>query len=165
MTKYVTLSYNGEHDMVVNREKLANSCHYFRKLLSGEYIERNQDRIEIFLEGLVPLDIFQDVINYADKGILDRRRPIKYYVRMLKLAHIWIYDTLMDDIQIHLINKIDMDTIVRIHTAANLLDLKRLQRECLRFERIVDRNPGSVIRFWRFDPPEQPPLYRTSSRF
>lgn len=160
----VLLSWNGKLDIKVDKLIVSESCQYLRALLLGDFSEKEQERIEIFID--VPCDVFESALIFAEHKILPPFAKIPFYLNLLELASMWCFDKLRDEIEIILIGNIDMQTICDIHSAANIWNLPVLQNECEYYEFLAERNAQPIYRYWPIgkEPQECPINARTTIR-
>lgn len=139
----VTLVYNGEKEVKVNRKSLGDSCFYFQCLLNGSFAESQKSRIEIYLEESfqISFEVFEIVVEYATYKKFPNPSvdlQISDFLRMIQLAILWQLDGLIDTVEMRLVDMINVDTIPTIHTLANQLNLNKLREECLKVEKALD---------------------------
>lgn len=135
----VILVYNGESEkeMEVTRSKVAASCFYFRTLLCGPFRESSQSRIDIHLGDDFSFETFKAVIHYAnDKTFTRFGKNIDHYLEIIQLASLWMYDELVEVVELHLIENLSISLSARFHTLANIFDLRRLKEVCIKIEHL-----------------------------
>lgn len=144
----VTLVYF-EKEITVNRQKLSQSCHYFECLLLGQFKEAKEKQIEIHLDtDCVSFEVFEAAINYAVTGELDDDREVGFYADLIQLAHIWLYDQLINVLETKLLEFVTIKWLPHIHTLANILELPKLIEACESFEYKVGIWAGSEPKKW-----------------
>lgn len=142
----VTLVYNGKKEIRANRSKLSQSCFYFQTLLAGPYKEKEQSRINIFLEKDFSFEALKYVVKYAvDKEFLRDERKYKLHIEMIQLAQFLMFDELMKVIESHLSTIISLKNLHELHTLANLLELKSLRKECLKAEQLLNTQLATTL--------------------
>lgn len=149
----ITLVLDDKYQLTASRNKLAKSCFYFQRLLSGPYREAGQARVKIQSQGLFSFEAFELVVKYADENLFlrDTDNP-NLYLDALELAVLWSYDELVDLIQAHLADCLSRDTADDIHMAANEYNLEELQQKCIEFERLLEQSKGMIRRKWGLCP-------------
>lgn len=144
----VLFVYNDKAEIEADRDRIANSkCFFLSKLIDGPFREATQSKIHIHLDDNIEFDVFAAVIRFADKRQFDRSVPeLDFYLAMIQLANIWLYKELIQIIENHLINFIEMDTISVLHSLGNILKLEKLTKTCIQFEQVLDVRMGTVRR-------------------
>lgn len=144
----VLFVYNNEAEIEADRDRIANSeCFFLSKLIDGPFREATQSRIHIYLNDHIKFDVFAAIIRFADKRQFDRSVPeLDFYLKMIQLANIWLYKELIQIIENHLINFIEIGTVSNLHTLANILKLEKLTKTCIQFEQMLDVKMGTLRR-------------------
>lgn len=126
------LSWNGERTVVIDRSLISDSCRYLKSLMEYDFIERTKDCIEILID--VPFEVFKFALEFAQSIPYDYEdQTMEFWLGALELASMWLYDKLMEEVEIILIDKISIYHTADILTAANIFDLKELQKHCRRY--------------------------------
>lgn len=144
----VTLVYNEEHELEVSRARVASSCFYLRNLLEGKFREAKQSRVNIKLPKEITFQMFKGLIDYANTGFYAREGNLIYYMGLVQLAALWLYDELVEIVENTLIDYVDEENILELHFMSDKFCLKKLYNECLKFEYLQDRYPGTQPRKW-----------------
>jgi len=145
-SKKLVIVYNGKKDIEVMRDKIGESCFYFKTLLNGDFKESCQSRIDIKLNDF-SFEAFQGVVNFANGGTFTvPEASIGVYVEMIQLAALWLYDELVENLESYLIDNVTIDSLVNVHTLANVLKLDRLKAKCSRIE--YDVQVGTIEKRW-----------------
>lgn len=145
---WVEISFNGLKEVKINRRTMNTSCFFLDRLLFGPYKESLESYIIVYVDDCFSFAAFEAVLLYASCGHFDRTHEIDYYMQIIQLAHLWLYDELVKIVEGYLMSFIHMDTLLELHTLANLLKLGSLKRECEAVEEIVDSFVGSLDSDW-----------------
>lgn len=146
----VLLVYNGLIEIEANRYNVANSsCFFLNRILAGPFRESSQSRIDIYLDDVISFEVFEGIVKYADTREFNREhKKLRYYLVLIQLANMWLYDELVGVVETHLIEFIEIKTIAVLHTLANTLKLNKLIIECMKFEKELDHGMGTPQRGW-----------------
>lgn len=136
-SKDAWLVYNGDKSIKIDRNKVANTCSYFRNLLQGPFKESKQFTIQINLGTAFSYEAFRCVVKYANDGVFYRDpEDCHLYIETIQLAIAWGYDEFVTILEDHLIERgICRDEIDVLTCLArlNMPILKRLLDACDRF--------------------------------
>lgn len=146
----VLFVFNGELEVEVNRYKVAHStCFFLNKILTGPFRESRQSTIDIYLQDDFTFEVFKGLVEFAERRELKRNsEDVDYYLKMLQLAYIWIYDEFVRYLELHLLNFVKLDYVAVLHTLANYIELPLLKGKCLELEKRCDRGMGTMVRRW-----------------
>lgn len=142
----IVFIYNGCNKIETSRKAVASSCIYFNCLLEGSFREAKERQISIQMEEF-SFEAFESIIRYANSRHFDYKQKFSHYIEVIQLAAAWMFDELVELIELVLIDTISMETIVNTHTLANLLNLEKLQQACEDFEKELDAG-GTLERRW-----------------
>lgn len=146
----VLLVFNGVIEIEANRYNVANSsCFFLRTMLTGPFRESSQSRIDIYLHDHITFEVFEAIVKYAETRKFNQdHSKLDYYLTMIQLAYVWLYDELVSIVETHIIGLIDIETIAAIHTLGNILNLPKLNKECMKLEQDLDYGMGTLQRGW-----------------
>lgn len=153
----VTIVYNDEKEITVDRDALAKSCFYFERLLAGPYKESTQSKINVYIERNFSYEAFESIINYAvDKQFLRDASKFKLHLEMIQLASYLMYDELIEVIESHFKDILKLKNLEILHTLAISLNLPKLKEACLNAEHTLDTRVTNLQRtvgcpFHRYD--------------
>lgn len=140
----ITIIYDdGPLHLQARRAKIAESCPYFNALLSGHFRESKQSEVRIHLsQDGYSFGSLETIVRFANEdGYLDRTREVSQYVNAIQLADLWLYDRLVDELELFLTSKVNLDNVVTIHNLALTLHLSRLEFKCRNLEVTIDKDP------------------------
>lgn len=133
----------------VNRRKLAKSCKFFHCLLMGSFKEAAEEEIEIFLDSeIFSYETFKGAIDFAITGSLPDNKNLAFYAGLVQLAHLWLYDELTTITEEKLLDFVKNETLVNLHTMANLMKLPKLIAACEAYEHNLGTWAGSEPKKW-----------------
>lgn len=145
MDDNVTLVLDDKYEIVASRSRLVKSCFYFQCLLAGPYRESGQSRVEIKSQGMFEFEVFENVVKFADEHIFIRDdEKLDLHFGMIELAILWAYDELIEVIEWHLMDCLNLDNCVNIHGLANHYNLKQLQDRCVQYENSLEKAMGPM---------------------
>jgi hypothetical protein len=137
------LVYNGEKSIKIDRNKVANTCWYFRNLLEGPFKESKQFTIDINLGTAFSYDAFRCIVRFADEGIFYRDPDdCNLYIEAIQLAISWGYCEFIRVAEDHLIDRgicrEEIDVLSRL-AEENMPILARLREACDQFAESMSR--------------------------
>lgn len=136
-------------ELMVDREKLAQSCDYFRCLLMGQFRESKETEIEIHLDPEdVSFEIFAAAIDFSTTGDLAQNKSACFYADLLQLAQIWLHSKMVDEVEEKLLEFVNIKHVANLHTLARLNNLAKLSEACEKFEAKMGAWAGSEPKNW-----------------
>lgn len=146
--KLVTLVYNGQREVIVDRKLASDSCFFLNRLLEGPFKEAKKSRIDIHLSKHYSFDCFKKILQFATENVFIRTDNFDLLFQMIQLAKLWFYDELIDIIEDHLINNVNKRTIMKFYFLSLHINLENLERKCIMYEQFIEENIGNVGRNW-----------------
>lgn len=137
MPREAWLSYNGIRAIKVDRNRMANTCQYFKCLLNGYFKESKQNVIDIWLGDLYSYQAFNCVISYANDNIfIPEVRNITLYIEAIQLAIFWGYEDFIELLENLFIRILDLENYLYLWGLSKryLYYLQRLDDACDEFD-------------------------------
>lgn len=147
-SKDTYLLYNGERRIKIDRQRVADSCWYFQRLLEGTYRESKQQEITMHFGTAFSFEAFKIIIDYASERVFLRDIDnIERYFQAIQLAIALHYEELyqiIEDFLIHFaLSEKDIDALTTL-ARNNLPMLQKLNYACDEFAesmKFLERRP------------------------